>query len=119
MILFFERSKSLTHKIDKLLNSELKSVMPYKYYSFRVLNWLSMALFFIFAISFFSYCLLSIYLQEKGVMVEASMVNGFANVILYSCLTAIICWFLRIHLYKELEQHLICYWNSMVNGSSL
>lgn len=117
MILIFERSKSLTHKIDTILLAELKRVMPLKYFGFQAANFGSGVLFLCFLCSLVSYIVFAGFLQNAGGEIDPSVTALFAKVMVYSCLAGFVCWFLRVYLYNELDQHLTKYWNVLVNNS--
>ncbi|EDY9127161.1 hypothetical protein GQB61_004302 [Salmonella enterica] len=110
MLLFFERSKPLTHKIDNILISEIKKIMPFKYYSFQLANFVSGVLFLCFLCSFVSYFVFSIFLQNSGIEIDQSVTIIFAKVIVGFCLSGFACWFLRTYLYTELERQIMKIW---------
>lgn len=110
MILFFERSKPLTHKIDNIILSEIKKREPLKYHSFQLTNFISGVLFLCCLCSFVSYIVFSVFLQNSGVEIDPSVTKIFAKVIVGFFLSGFACWFLRTYLYTELEHQIMKIW---------
>ncbi|ENQ6875305.1 hypothetical protein ACEQMU_004778 [Salmonella enterica] len=105
--------QSLTHKVDKMIISDLKQVMPIKYWSFRLAEWAARIGMLGFICIFITYFAVGAFIQHAGEPLPASLADGSAKAIIALLSLFIVGTIVRGALFTELEKRVSDKWHNL------